>query len=149
MDPIYTRDYWRDPEVVYENNSIKLYWDQSVQVVCYCPSNHPDIVLWNKQDNSAYLIDVSTPSDSNLHSKFCKKIAKHSDLAMQMKHIYHLERVVILPIVISITGLISSELKATLQSIVEGGDIMNIICKLQKAALLGSCRIMRSVLLRD
>ena len=145
----HTRDYWRDPEAVYENNSIKLYWDQPVQVVGYCLSNRPDIVLWNKQDNSAYLIDVSIPSDSNLHSKFCEKIAEYSHLAMLMKLTYHLERVVILPIVISITGLISSELKATLQSIVEDADIMKIMSKLQKAALLGSCRIMRSVLLRD
>ena len=145
----HTRDYWRDPEVVYENDSIKLYWDQPVQVVGYCLSNRPDIVLWNKQDNSAYLIDVSIPSDSNLHSKFCEKIAKYSDLAMLMKLTYHLECVVILPIIISITGLISSELKATLQSIVEDADIMKMISKLQKMALFGSCRIMRSVLLRD
>ena len=113
----HTRDYWHDPEAVYENNSIKFYWDQPVQVVGYCPSNRPDIVLWNKQDNSAYLIDVSNPSDSNFHSKYCEKIAKYSDLATLMKLTYHLERVVILLIVISITGLISSELKATLQSI--------------------------------
>ena len=26
----------RDPEAVYENDSIKLYWDQPVQVVGYC-----------------------------------------------------------------------------------------------------------------
>ena len=54
---------------------------------------------------------------------------------MLMKLTYHLERVVILPIIISITGLILSELKATLQSIVEDADIMKIISKLQKAAL--------------
>ena len=66
-----------------------------------------------------------------------------------MKLAYHLERVVILPIIISINGLISSELKATLQSIVEDADLMKMISKLQKVALLGSCRIMISVLLRD
>ena len=103
----HSRDFWRDPEAVYENDSIKLYWDQAVQVVGNCLSNHPDNVLWNKQDNSAYLIDVSIPSDGNLHSKFCKKIAKYSDLAMLMKLMYHLECAVILPIIISITGLIS------------------------------------------
>ena len=100
-----------------------------------------------KQDNSAYLIDASIPSDSNLRSKFCEKIAKYSDLAMLMKRTYHLECVVVLPIIISITGLISLELKATLQSVVEDVDIMKMISKLH--ALLGPCRIMRSVLLRD
>ena len=133
----HTRGYWRDTEAVYENNSIKLYWDQPVQVVSYCPSNRPDIdcTMENKRDNSANLIDVSIPRDSNLHSKFCEKIAKYSDFAMLMKLTYHLERVVILPITISITGLISSELKATLQSIVEDADVMKMISKLQKAAL--------------
>ena len=134
----HTRDYWRDPKAVYENDSIKLYWDQPVG---YCPSNHPDIVLWNNQDNCMCLPKYSKgPSDGNFHSKVCEKITKYSDLAMLMKLTYHLERVVI---------LISLELKATLQSIVEDTDIMKMISKLQKVALLGSCRIMRSVLLRD
>ena len=144
-----TKDYWRDPAPVYENDSFKLYWDQPVQVVGFTQSNRPDIVLWSKNEKCTYLIDVSIPSDSNLHLKFCEKIAKYSDLAMLMKLTYSLERVVIIPVIISITGLMSLESKSSLQNIVKDADIMKIISKLQKTALLGSCRIMRSVLLRD
>jgi len=42
--------------MVYETEPIKLYWDQPVQVVGHCASDRPDIVLWNKHDNCAYLI---------------------------------------------------------------------------------------------
>ena len=94
-------------------------------------------------------INVSIPSDCNLHSKFCEKIAKYSDLTMLMKLKYYLKCVVIIPVIISITGLMSLESKFSLQNIVKDADIMKIISKLQKTALLGSCRITRSVLLRD
>ena len=60
------KDYWHDPKPVHENDLIKLYWNQPVKVVGLCLCNHPDIVLWNKFDKSAYLIDVSIPSDGDL-----------------------------------------------------------------------------------
>jgi len=142
-------DYWRDPAPIYETDSFKLHWDQPVQAVGFTQSNCPDIVLWNKNDECAYLIDVSIPSDSNFHLKFCEKIAKYSNLAMLMKLTYSLDCVVIILVIISITGLISLESKSSLQNIVKDTDIMKIISKLQKTALLGSCRIMRSILQRD
>ena len=69
----HTKDYWCDLSPVFETDLIKVYWDQPVLVVGHCPSDRPDIVLWNKSDKCAYLIDVSIPSDSNLHSKFVKR----------------------------------------------------------------------------
>jgi len=56
----HTKDYWPDPTPVYETELFKLYWDQPVQVVGYSQSDRPDIVLWNKSNKHAYLIDVST-----------------------------------------------------------------------------------------
>jgi len=103
-------------------------------------------VLQNKSNKHAYLIDVSIPCDNNLHSNFCDKIAKYSDLAMLMKLTYSLEHIVV---IISISGLILLESKSALEHIVEKADIVRIISMIQKTALLGSCRIMRSVLLRD
>jgi len=82
-------------------------------------------------------------------TKFCENIAKYSDLAMLIKLTYSLDRVVIIPDIISITSLMSLESKSSLQSIVKDADIMKIIYKLQKTALLGSCRITRSILLKD
>jgi len=70
---------------VWSNELFKLYWDQPVQVVGYSRSDCPDTVLWNKSNKYAYLIDVIISCDNNLHSKFCDKIAKYSDLAMLMK----------------------------------------------------------------
>ena len=60
---------------------------------------------------------------------------------------YSLEHIVIIPVIISISGLISLESKSALEHIVE--KAVRIISMIQKTALLGSCRIMRSVLLRD
>jgi len=113
------------------------------KVVGYSRSNRPDIVLWNKSNKHAYLIDVSIPCDNNLHSEFCDKITKYSDLAMLMKLTEHIV------VIISISGLILLESKSALEHIAEKADIVRIISMIQKTALLGSCRIMRSVLLRD
>ena len=118
-------------------------------MVGYSQSDHPDVVLWNKNDKHAFLIYVSNPSDNNLHSKFCDKVAKYSDLAMLMKLTYSLECIVIIPVIISISDLILLESKSALEHIVEEADIVRIMSIIQKIALLGSCRITRSVLLRD
>ena len=88
---------------------------------------------------------MGIPSDNNFHSKFCDKIAKYSDLAMLMKLTYSLEHIVIIPVIISISSHISLESKSALEHIVEEADIVRIISMMQKTALLGSCRIMRSM----
>jgi len=54
---------------VFETDLIKVYWDKAVQVVGHCPSDFPYV----ESDKCVYLIDVSIPSDSNLHSNFCEK----------------------------------------------------------------------------
>ena len=120
-------------------------------MVGYSRSDRPHIVLWNKCNKHVYLVDVSIPCDNSLHSEFCDKIAKYSDLAMLMKLTYSLEHIVIIPVIISISGLISLESKSALEHIVEKADtdIARIISMIQKTALLGLCRIMRIVLLRD
>ena len=72
---------------------------------------------------------MSIPSDNNLHSKFCDKIAKCSDLTCLQPGTH----------IISINGVIWLEsCKSALEHIVEKADIVRIISMIQKTALLGS-----------
>jgi len=48
-----------------------------------------------------------------------------------------------------VSNVILLESKSALEHIVEKADIVRIISMIQKMTLLDSCRIMRSVLLRD
>ena len=58
---------------------------------------------------------------------FCDKVAKYGDLAMLMKLTYSLERIAIIPVIISISGLILLESKSALEHIVEEAEIVRIM----------------------
>ena len=57
---------------------------------------------------------------------------------MLMKLTYSLEHIVINPVIISISGLISLESQSALEHIVEKADIVRIISVIQKTARAGS-----------
>ena len=107
------------------------------------PNNIPDIVLLQKKEKVAFIIDIAVPLATNTSSKYTEKINKYMPLADEIKALWKLEKATIVPIVLGATGEIPKKLFHSLK-------VLNIRDKLyqqlQKAALLGSCRIVRRVL---
>ena len=89
------------------------------------------------------MIDLTHPNDHNLNDAFTNKITKYTDLADEIKQMWHLDSVQVIPIAISATGLIHvNQFKYT--------NKINLpkwlIYKIQKSTILETCRIVRKVL---
>ena len=131
--------YSYTPEKVLENESSKLLWDFQINTDRTIIASKPDIIFQDKKTNKLYLIDIAIPADANIVKKRIEKIDKYIDLSIELKRLWNASEVLVIPIVIGATGVISKSFKQ---------DLEKIPCKIsqlemQKAALLGTMRIVR------
>ena len=91
-------------------------------------------------------IEVSRPADINVSSKESEKIHKYQPLARDFYSMYQMS-VHVIPVVISHTGVMLMQCREFLQSIPEYSS--SLLCYLQKAALLGTIHILRSLNLQN
>jgi hypothetical protein len=135
--------YQYEPKPVLENNTDKLYWDRPVITDRTILANRPDIIWVHKNSKSAVLIDLAHPNDHNLNETFSNKIIKYTDLADEIKQMWKLDSVIVVPIVISVNGLIHPK-------ILKFSDKINLPTKIvhtcQRSVVLETCRIVRKVL---
>ena len=135
--------YKYTPDSVLENETHKLYYDRAVLTDRERPNNRPDIILTNKRDKTTYLIDIAVPNTHNIQKTIAEKINKYEELRHEVRSMWKMNKVVILPIVLSSTGVVPHTLHA---SIKELGLNKNIYLLAQKAAILNTCRIVRKFL---
>lgn len=142
---IHTRKphYQYTPESIHENEEYKLYWDRTLHTDKTVTSNRPDITLFNKKEQVTYLIDVAIPGDTNIIAKEQEKITKYVLLATEIKEIWKQKKVIIVPIVVSVTGLTSINFLKHLEKIKIPSHIHTII---QKAVILKTANIVRKFL---
>lgn len=135
--------YNYNPEVVLENKRYKLYFDRAIHTDKTIHYNRPDITVLDKHNKTSYLIDIAVPNSHNLQSTIAEKLSKYTDLKNEITRMWQLKKVVVVPIVISTTGLIPTDLKLSLKTL----DLpLHIINNLQKAIILNTCRIVRKFL---
>lgn len=135
--------YTFDPPPVLDNNTSKLYWNRTLQTEGYVRNNRPDITYIDKINKKGYLIDVSHPADHNLEMKEAEKISKYLPLAAEVKALHNLEKVIIVPVIISANGLISRQ---TTTKAWELKIPRRIIFKAQLNAVLHTCSIVRRIM---
>jgi hypothetical protein len=138
-DPWYTYK----PQTIIENDEIKLYWNRDILTDRTIAHNRPDITLINKVKKSVYLIDVAIPNTPNLEKKYNKKIQNYLPLAEEIKSVWKLNSVIIVPIIISATGVIPKNLH---QSIATLHLDPNIYILLQKTIVINTTTIVRRFL---
>lgn len=126
------------PEAVTENERYKLYWDLQISTDRSVEYNKPDITLIDKVEKKAYFIEVSHPADHNLKEVENHKREKYRPLAEDFKRVHHLQKVTIIPVVISVNGLMTKTIRE-----IEELLPMYIIWKCQKSAILETCNIVR------
>ena len=86
------------------------------------------------------LLILPLPSDYNVVAKRAEKLRNYTDLAIELKSIWNVSKVVIVPFIIGATGVIHNQFDR---------DIRNLPIKIrieeyQKIALLGTANITRS-----
>jgi hypothetical protein len=68
--------------------------------------NRSDIIILNKQQKQAYLLDVAVPNSHNITQTYNTKINKYLELSVAMRNLWCLEKISILPLIISGTGIV-------------------------------------------
>jgi hypothetical protein len=57
--------YIYKPESCLENDNYKIYFDRRVLTDIYIQHNRPDIIILNKQQKQAFLLDIAVPNSHN------------------------------------------------------------------------------------
>ena len=95
-----------------------------------------------KESKKALIIGIASPGDCNVGEKESEKIEKYQDLKREIMKLWSLKSVEVIPVVVGALGSVSKKIGQYLEKI--GIDVR--IGLLQKTALLGTVRIVRSVL---
>ena len=139
----YTPYYTYSPQPVLENNTHKMYWNRSIITDRTTTHNKPDITLIDKLNRNTFLIDIAIPNSNNLQSKYTEKIDKYLPLAEETRQMWHQNKTIIVPIIISTNGIIPKSLNHSLKTI----DLdTNIYKTIQKSVILDTCSITRHIL---
>lgn len=135
--------YKYTPTTVMENSACKLYWDRTIITDKMIAHNRPDITLIDKINRITYLIDIAIPNTHNLQSSHTEKVSKYTDLAIEIKEQWKMEKVYTVPIIVSTTGVIPTTLHNSLQQLKMP---KTVYMELQKVAILNTCAIVRKFL---
>ncbi|XP_041973432.1 uncharacterized protein LOC121729112 [Aricia agestis] len=108
--------------------------------------NRPDITLVDKINKTAFLIDIAVPNTHNLQTTIAEKLTKYIDLKDEITRLWNLQKVTIVPIVLSTTGIIPKQLHKSLDTLQLPPNLTYLM---QKAVILNTCRIVRKFLQTD
>lgn len=135
--------YKYQPAAVLETDEIVLYWDRLITTDRTVDYNRPDIVLIEKYQKFGIIIDIAVPLSHNIMKTETEKITKYENLALELKNMWHLTGVTIIPLVISAEGIMSEAFKKNLQKLHLSQKIAGYA---QQAVALQTCHIVRKFL---
>ena len=136
--------YQYNPLDVIENNKVKVLWDFPIQTDHEVRHHKPDIVVVHKETRTATIIDIAVPNDTNIATTRMEKIRRYIDLAVEIKTLWELRKVDVVPIVIGATGMIHNGFNEDLQKIGIHHEFDKRLA--QKIVLLATARIVRGFL---
>ena len=109
--------------------------------------NKPDFLVWNNDNNSCQLMEITVPLDTSLELSTSKKNLKYIPLISQLQRLYLYQnyRFSIVTVTVGGLGAIPKDLEEKLNKIgIEPGRIKTTIGRLQKAAILGTMKIFKT-----
>ena len=134
--------YKHAPEGVVENEEVKILWDVMIQCDREIKARKPDIVVVNKNERSCAIIDIAIPGDIRVSEKEKEKIERYQELKREIKRMWNIRSITVIPVVVGALGSTSKKLKKCIEEL---GVVISTVL-LQKTALLGTARILRKVL---
>ena len=135
------KNNWYDhiPEKIIENENIKILYDFTIRTDKKIQHNRPDLVIFNKLNNSTIIADIACPMDHNTKEKEKEKVEKYQELKEEIERIWKTKAKVI-PIVVGALGVVSDNLNKHLNNL----GLENVrISHLQKTVLLKTGNILR------
>ena len=134
--------YEHAPEDVVENEEVKILWDVMIQCDREIKARKPDIVVVNKNERSCAIIDIAIPGDIRVSEKEKEKIERYQELKREIKRMWNIRSITVIPVVVGALGSTSKKLKKCIEEL---GVVISTVLLL-KTALLGTARILRKVL---
>ena len=125
-----------------ENAEIKLLWDINIQSGNLIDARRPDLIVINKKEQKGIIIDIAVPADVRVKEKEKEKVEKYQDLKKEIKRLWKLGNVEIVPVVVGALGSVSAEFERWMGK-------LGITCNvgvIQKSVLLRTTRILRKLL---
>ena len=99
------------------NVGIYIYIYKSVKTINKVKKNKPDIVIWNQQDKTCKIVEVSVPLDMNLRQAREDKESKYIPLISQLQQMYRGYKYQVIPILTGALGSIPQGLKKNIERI--------------------------------
>ena len=112
----------------------KLLSDVKIQTDNKIEPNKPDIVVVDKTERNFLIIDVACPFDIRVKDKEKEEIENYQDLTRELKRIWKLRKITVVPFIIGALGTVSKDIEKWLAEI-------GVTCRLeslQRACLLGT-----------
>ncbi|KAF7648062.1 hypothetical protein LDENG_00162600 [Lucifuga dentata] len=130
---------WETPPKVVENSRAKVLWDFKFQTDKQLLANQPDMVVVDKEQKRAIVIDVAVPADSNISKKEHEKTEKYQGLKEELEWTWKVKSKVV-PVVIGALGAVAPNLGEWLQEIPGTTSEVSV----QKSAVLGTAKILQN-----
>ena len=135
------------PPPIWTNDHLEIWWDIHIKTVPTVKHNKPDIVVWDKDNKICNIVDICVPLDENVHAQEKTKNDIYVQLAVALKRMYPDYQYKIVPIVLGATGLITTSLVKNMKELkFSDTSIKEILPKMQRKALIGSMRVLKSAL---
>ena len=104
--------------------------------------NRPDLVFYDKEQQSCKIIDVACPFDTRVKNKTKEKIERYQDLKKEIRRIWKCKAVDVIPVIIGVLDSIHNSMPGWMRKL----NMHGLIGKLQQVCILGTSRILRKVL---
>ncbi|CAB3379748.1 Hypothetical predicted protein [Cloeon dipterum] len=126
-----------------EAGGVRLLWDSEMVTDRAVEANRPDIVVIDQRKKEGLIIDIAVPLDANMERTVVEKKRKYQPLAVELKEIYNLRKITVVPVVISTNGVVLKDWKKLMETLPLTTNHLKLM---QKAAVLGTANIVRKTL---
>ena len=139
-------DRWFEevPDVVRVSNDgqYEIWWDRAVITTKKMEHNRPDVVVIDRVLRRGWIVDFAVSFDNNVVRKEDEKTTNYDSLTTELRGMYGLSTVFVVPIVVGSLGVVSSRLAGNLKKL----GIGDVVGGLQTSAIIGTAAILRKVL---
>ena len=138
------------PSEVTVTDKLELWHDkEDVRTVSRVEKNRPDLILWDKEDKTCKIIKVTLPLDSNISAAYTQKENKYIPHIQNLCQLYSQYKYEAVTTVIGAIGAVPKSLNQNIEKLskyINKEKRKTLIPRIQKAALLGTVKILKTVL---
>ena len=134
--------YKHKPATVLENENHKILWDMDIQTDKPIQARRPDVIIINKKEKFCQIVDFAVPADHRINIKEKEKRSKYTELARELKGIWMMKKIKIVPIIVGALGTIPKNFEKRMGEI----GIRGITGKIQRITIMKTAEILRKTL---